>query len=70
MSGVKVNRDFISAMVVDGEGSTLLATSGDGSLTALDIRQRKILQRSDCNESELLSLAIVKVSHCDLTDAD
>ena len=58
---VKENHDFISALVVDGEG-TLLATSGDGSLTALDVRQRKIIQRSDCNESELLSLAIVKVS--------
>ena len=48
-------------MAVDEGGSTLLATSGDGSLTAVDLKQRKLLQRSDTNESELLSLAIVKV---------
>lgn len=58
---VKENTDFISGMAVSGD--TLLATSGDGSLTVLDLRQRKMIQRSDCNESELLSLAIVKV--CD-----
>lgn len=57
------NADFISDMAVDSEGSTLLATSGDGSLTAVDLRQRKLLQRSDTNESELLSLAIIKVDH-------
>lgn len=56
------NRDFISDMVVDEGASTLLATSGDGSLVAVDVRQRRLLQRSDTNESELLSLAIVKVS--------
>ena len=43
--------------------STLLATSGDGSLTVMDLRQKKFIQRSDPNESELLSLAIVKVKH-------
>ena len=40
---------------------TLLAASGDGSLTVVDVRQRTLIQRSDTNESELLSLAIVKV---------
>lgn len=61
MCSVAENRDFISDMAVDESGSTLLATSGDGSLVAVDTRQRKLLQRSDTNESELLSLAIVKV---------
>lgn len=56
------NKDFISDLAVDEASSTLLATSGDGSLVAVDVRQRKLLQRSDTNESELLSLAIVKVS--------
>ncbi len=60
MCCLKENADFISDMA-EGEG-TLLATSGDGSLSAVDIRQRKLLQRSDTNESELLSLAIAKAS--------
>lgn len=45
------------------DSSTLLATSGDGTLTAVDLRQRKLQERSDPNESELLSLAIVKASY-------
>ena len=49
-------------MAVNREGSTLLATSGDGTLTVLDLRQKKLEHHSDTNESELLSLAIVKVS--------
>ena len=36
--------------------------SGDGSLTAVDLRQRRLEQQSDHTESELLSLALVKVS--------
>lgn len=59
---MRVNDDFISDMIVDGENSTLLATSGDGSLTVMDLRQRKLEQRSETNESELLSLTIVKAS--------
>lgn len=56
------NKDFISGLAVEeGELSTLLATSGDGTLTVLDLRQRRLVQQSDTNESELLSLAIVKV---------
>ena len=35
--------------------------SGDGSLCVVDLRQRRLEERSDCNESELLSVAIVKV---------
>lgn len=58
MRHIKENTDFISDMVV--EGNTLLATSGDGSLIAVDLRQKPLLQRSDTNESELLSLAVVK----------
>lgn len=57
----KENHDFISSMAVDDGKRTLLATSGDGSLCVFDLRKRALEQRSDCNESELLSLAIVKV---------
>ncbi len=57
------NHDFISSMAVDDAKRTLLAASGDGTLCAFDLRQRRLDQRSDGNESELLSLAIVKVSN-------
>ena len=40
----------------------IFLSSGDGSLTAVDMRQRKLEQRSDCSESELLCVTIVKVS--------
>ncbi|XP_019852681.1 PREDICTED: WD repeat-containing protein 55-like isoform X2 [Amphimedon queenslandica] len=42
------------------EKQTLLCTSGDGSLSAVDLRQRKLEQRSDCSESELLCITLVK----------
>ena len=48
-------------MVVDDGRRTLVAASGDGCLSAIDMRQRQLEQKSDCNESELLSLALVKV---------
>ncbi|CAH3028420.1 unnamed protein product [Porites evermanni] len=54
------NEDFISDMACDAENRTLLATSGDGTLSVFNVRRQKIEQRSDNMESELLSLAIVK----------
>lgn len=60
---LKENQDFISDMVINEENSTLLATSGDGTLSVVDLRQRKLQERSDPTESELLSLAIVKASN-------
>ena len=38
-----------------------MVCSGDGTLSAFDLRQKRLEQRSDPSESELLSLAIVKV---------
>lgn len=54
------NKDFISDMACNHDRTTLLATSGDGTLSAFDLRQKRLEQRSDPSESELLSLAIVK----------
>ena len=59
---MKENTDFISSMVSDDAGRTLLATSGDGRLSVIDLRKKRLVEKSDCNESELLSVAIVKVS--------
>ena len=36
--------------------------SGDGTLSVFNVRRQKIEQRSDNMESELLSLAVVKVN--------
>lgn len=58
---MKEGRDFISCMVSDDARRTLLAASGDGRLSAIDLRQRKLEEKSDCNESELLSITIMKV---------
>lgn len=58
---VKENRDFISSLVSDDLQRTLLATSGDGRLSVVDLRKKRVEEQSDCNESELLSVAIVKV---------
>ncbi|XP_019852679.1 PREDICTED: WD repeat-containing protein 55-like isoform X1 [Amphimedon queenslandica] len=57
---VTENTDFISDMASSIEKQTLLCTSGDGSLSAVDLRQRKLEQRSDCSESELLCITLVK----------
>ena len=38
-----------------------LSYSGDGTLSIFNIRRQKIEQRSDNMESELLSVAVVKV---------
>ena len=59
---MKENTDFISSMVSDDAGRSLLATSGDGRLSVIDLRKRRLEEKSDCNETELLSVAIMKVS--------
>ena len=59
---MKENTDFISCMVSDAARRTLLATSGDGRLSVIDLRKRRLEETSDRNESELLSVAIMKVS--------
>jgi hypothetical protein len=38
-----------------------MACSGDGTLSAFDLRAKKLLGRSDQQEDELLSVVIVKV---------
>ena len=54
--------EFISDMCIDNRGRVLLATSGDGSLSAYDIRHHKLKVKSETFDSEFLSCAIVKVA--------
>eukprot|EP00884_Botryococcus_braunii_P017552 jgi/Botrbrau1/4480/Bobra.0220s0014.1 len=52
--------DYISAMTLAQEGGSLLATSGDGTLSVMDLRARKVSTRSEDAEDELLCVAVVK----------
>lgn len=58
---LKECEEFISDMTIDKNHKLLLATSGEGTLTVFNIRQKKLLLQSELFDSEMLSLAIVKV---------
>ncbi|GAV08419.1 hypothetical protein RvY_18110 [Ramazzottius varieornatus] len=52
--------DYISALACDEKRKTLLATSGDGTLSAFNLRRSKLELQSEAFTSELLSIAIIK----------
>lgn len=52
------NEDFVSDLLA--HGGLLFSASGDNTLAAYDLKQRKLLQRSMDQEDELLSLAVMK----------
>lgn len=52
--------DFISDMVVDDAKKTLLAASGDGTLTAFNVRKKAMELQSELFDDDFLSLAILK----------
>ncbi len=52
--------DFISALTPVMDKSTLLITAGDGTLSAVDLRNGRVLGRSDQLEEELLCGAVMK----------
>ena len=55
------HEDLINALLVEEDRSTMLSASGDGTLGVLDFRkQNKLVARTEQEEDELLSLAIVK----------
>lgn len=54
------NDDFISDFAIDEEKKILLATSGDGTLTAVHLKKRKMELQSELFDSDLLSIAIAK----------
>ncbi|XP_062591946.1 WD repeat-containing protein 55-like isoform X3 [Saccostrea cucullata] len=57
---LKENDDYISDMAIDNQQKILLATSGDGTLTAFNVRRKRMEIQSELFDSELLSLSIVK----------
>ena len=58
---LKENDEFISDLGVDKHAKTVLATCGDGTLTVVNLRRKKLELQSELFDSEFLSLAIVKV---------
>ncbi|KAK7503871.1 hypothetical protein BaRGS_00004994, partial [Batillaria attramentaria] len=57
---LKECEEFISDMIIDQQQKILVATSGEGTLTAFNIRRKRMDLQSELFDSELLSLAAVK----------
>ncbi|XP_014672072.1 PREDICTED: WD repeat-containing protein 55-like [Priapulus caudatus] len=55
----KESEEFISDMAIDSNKRTLVATSGEGTLTAYSVRSKKMILQSELMDSEFLSVAIV-----------
>ncbi|GFO47550.1 WD repeat-containing protein 55 [Plakobranchus ocellatus] len=53
--------DFISDMIVDDNKKLIIASSGEGTLTAFNIRRKRMELQSELFDSELLCLAKMKV---------
>lgn len=60
MKEISENEDFISALLVNEDRNTLLATSGDQTLTVIDFGSGKMMDRSEQQDDELMSLALIK----------
>ncbi|WAQ99393.1 WDR55-like protein, partial [Mya arenaria] len=54
------SEEYISDIAVDDQKKTLLVASGEGTLTAFNLRRKKMETQSELFDSEFLSLAIVK----------
>lgn len=57
---LKECEEFISDMIIDDERKILVAASGEGTLTAFNIRRKRMDLQSELFDSELLSLAAAK----------
>lgn len=53
-------QDYISGFATNPAQDHLLATSGDGRLTAYDLRKNALAGKSDELDDELLSVAVIK----------
>eukprot|EP00122_Pirum_gemmata_P003602 Pgem_evm1s3258 len=57
---VKVSEEYISDFDFNDNKKTLIATSGAGTLSALNMRKREVIHTSEPMDEELLSVAIMK----------
>lgn len=53
------HEDVVTAFHVDSARHTLLSTSGDGTMGVYDIRRNKLAVRTEQDEEELLSIAVL-----------
>uniref|UniRef100_T1IPJ2 WD repeat-containing protein 55 homolog n=1 Tax=Strigamia maritima TaxID=126957 RepID=T1IPJ2_STRMM len=56
----KQMEDYISCMTINEEKKILLATSGEGTLTAFNVRAKRMELQSEPFDSEMLSVSIIK----------
>lgn len=60
LSEFKEHTDYISGFATDLAQDHLLATGGDGRLSAYDLRKNTLVGKSDELDDELLSIAVIK----------
>ncbi|TDH65833.1 hypothetical protein CCR75_002055 [Bremia lactucae] len=60
LSEFKEHTDYISGFATTSAQDHLLATSGDGRLSAYDLRKNALVGKSDELDDELLSIAVIK----------
>lgn len=56
----KKNEDYISDMVTNESRKYLLCSSGDGSLTTIDLEKRAIYMQSEDHDDELTCLGLFR----------
>eukprot|EP00937_MAST-01D_sp_MAST-1D-sp2_P008206 g8206.t1 len=54
------HEDFVADFALHPDGAHLLACGGDATLTVMDLRQRRLLARSEDQEDELMSVLLMK----------
>lgn len=57
---IKRNEEYISDMLADEGMNYLVASSGDGSITAVDLRERKFFMQSEPYEEELTCMGLFR----------
>ncbi|KAJ6248496.1 wd repeat-containing protein jip5 [Anaeramoeba flamelloides] len=57
---IEENDDYITALKTDSAETTLLATSGDGSLTSYNLLKNELITVSEIYDDDLLSMEIIK----------
>lgn len=60
MFSLKKNEDYISDMITNEQQRHLVCSSGDGSLTTIDLGERRLLMQSEEYEEELTCLGTLK----------
>ncbi|XP_007899191.1 WD repeat-containing protein 55 [Callorhinchus milii] len=57
---MKNHHDYITDITIDSDKKILVTTSGDGTMCAFNIKQRRFIVQSECQEADLTSVALMK----------